>query len=76
MNNPRPKIMTSLQRKTETLSLNSKPMLIEDNYAHDLKRKDLVALGTQGLECGDKDSLRKEQNYSPSKYLYMEDLNL
>ena len=51
-------------------------MFIEDNYAHDLKRKDLVALGTQGLECGDKDSLRKEQNYSPSKYLYMEDLNL
>ena len=60
MNNPRPKIMTSLQRKIETLSLNSKPMLIEDNYAHDLKRKDLVALGKQGLECGDKDSLRKE----------------
>ena len=46
MNNPRPKIMTSLQRKIETLSLNSKHMLIEDNYAHDLKRKDLVALGT------------------------------
>ena len=46
MNNPRPKIMTSLQRKIETLSLNSKPMLIKDNYAHDLKRKDLVALGT------------------------------
>ena len=60
MNNPRPKIMTSLQIKIETLSLNSKPMLIKDNYAHDLKRKDLVALGTQGLECGDKDSLRKE----------------
>ena len=60
MNNPRPKIMTSLQRKTETLSLNSKPMLIEDNYAHDLNKKDLIALGTQGLECRNKDSLRKE----------------